>query len=242
MNTLALYKGLWPKNVSKTAKYRVMRIDDEWKITVIFDLGNGLQFLAMENNNTDIVDKVNKVKRISALGGQEGGSFYINEYKHLIVPVKKDDSSHYYLVDKVETNFTFMFEGKQLTTRPIRLDGTPLIPGDLWEGPRPGIPYILAAGGNDIYYQTPALTDETPPSIRPNIKKKVFLTKVLENEAASKTIRLVSRFRGSQGGRFYVNEHKAIFTPVDKEDGNGLVYIYCGQIDLDFWFPEPSLT
>jgi hypothetical protein len=37
-----------------------------------------------------------------------------------------------------------------------------------------------------------------------------------------------------------VNEHGAIFTPVSAGDGNGLDYVYCGQIDRTAWFPEPK--
>jgi len=46
---------------------------------------------------------------------------------------------------------------------------------------------------------------------------------------------------GHQGGRFYVNEHGAMFTPVGSGDGNGLDYIYCGNIERSAWFPEPPV-
>jgi hypothetical protein len=55
------------------------------------------------------------------------------------------------------------------------------------------------------------------------------------------TVRPVASVRGHQGGRFYVNEHGAMFTPVDAGDGNGIDYIYCGQIDSSAWFPEPNV-
>ena len=32
-----------------------------------------------------------------------------------------------------------------------------------------------------------------------------------------------------------------MFTPVTADDGNGLDYIYCGQIDRNVWFPEPPV-
>ena len=51
----------------------------------------------------------------------------------------------------------------------------------------------------------------------------------------------ISNVRGHQGGRFYVNEHGAIFTPVDGEDGNGIDYVYCGQVNPVAWSPEPRL-
>jgi len=52
----------------------------------------------------------------------------------------------------------------------------------------------------------------------------------------------VSDIRGHQGGRFYVNEHGAIFTPVAAGDGNGLDFVYCGKIDRTAWFPEPPIA
>ena len=30
-----------------------------------------------------------------------------------------------------------------------------------------------------------------------------------------------------------------MFSPVSAGDGNGIDYIYCGQIDKTAWFPEP---
>jgi len=44
------------------------------------------------------------------------------------------------------------FEGKTLSGEPIDVAGNPLSPGDEWVGPHPSIPYVLTAGGNDIYY------------------------------------------------------------------------------------------
>lgn len=236
-----LYRGQWPQNVNKTAKYAVKIVDGNWKVTVRYDLGEGLIFLAVESADTEIADRVNQIKR--AVDGQEGGVFYINEYQHLIVPVARDGSSHYYGGGKVSPYFVFEFEGKQLTSKPVDLNGTPLNPGDTWIGPRPGIPYVLAAGGKDIYFDTPALTQSNPPSVRQGVTRKVQLSKAINDASAvTRAVRPIWDVRGHQGGRFYVNEHKAIFTPVDIGDGNGLNYIYCGQVESDNWFPEPPLV
>jgi hypothetical protein len=70
--------------------------------------------------------------------------------------------------------------------------------------------------------------------------RKVELSKVLEDkQAVARVVRPVVKVRGHQGGRFYVNEHSAMFTPIGSGDGNGIDYIYCGQIEHDDWFPEP---
>ena len=42
------------------------------------------------------------------------------------------------------------------------------------------------------------------------------------------------------GGRFYVNEFGAVFSPITEDDR--LRYVYFGQIDPHSWFPDPVET
>ncbi len=242
MTKPSLYRGVWPQTVGKLAKYTVRFVEGDWKITVLYQVDEGLLYLAVEGAGADLAARVNAVK--VALRDQPGGAFYVNEYRHIIVPVTGSPgsgaASHYYYAGRLANDLTFQFEGKPLTTKPIRPDGTPLNPGDRWIGPRPGIPYVLAAGGGDIYFETPALTDEDPPAIRPSMTRRVQLSKVLGGKSAvSRAVRPVADIRGHQGGRFYVNEHGAMFTPVSAGDGNGIDYVFCGEIDRAAWFPEP---
>jgi hypothetical protein len=244
MNTPALYRGLWPQNVSKLAKYAIKFIDGKWKVTVLYEAGEGLRYLAVEGGDVNIATRINAVK--TAHRDEPGGAFYVNEFRHILVPVKGEASSglgsHYFYAGKLETDFQFEFEGKSLTTRPVHQDGTPLKPGEIWDGPRPGIPYVLAAGGGDIYYETPALADTDPPEVRPMVKRKVQLSKILnDKQMVAHAINPIANIRGHAGGRFYVNEHGAIFTPVSAGDGNGINYKYCGMIDRVAWFPEPTV-
>lgn len=244
MTTPTLYRGVWPMNVSKLAKYAVRFIEGEWKITVFYEVGEGLRYLAVVGGGCELTSHINSVK--TKLRDQPGGAFYVNEYKHVIVPVTGSTSSgagsHYYYAGSLENDLRFEFEGQMLTTRPIYPDGIPLKAGERWVGPRPGIPYVLSAGANDIYYETPALTDEDPPAVRPSMTRKVQLSKILKDKALlTRTVRPLADIRGHQGGRFYVNEHGAVFTPVEAGDGNGIDYIYCGQIDQSAWFPEPRI-
>lgn len=232
-----LYRGRWPKNVSKTAKYSVKGTSGSDRVTIEYDLGSGLRtVLAAAERAADIVKMVSSVKLAITSPKSDRGTFYINEYHHLVVP---DNRGHCYFggeVDDVE--FFFEFEGRELTTKPVNEHGEPLSLGDQWVGPRPGISYVLEAGGSDIYYETPALTDSDPPQVRESVTRKCRLSKALANRrAVDETSDLVLAHRGREGGRFYVNEHRAIFTPVSGEDG--LNYIYCGQLDLTKWFPEP---
>jgi hypothetical protein len=233
-----LYLGVWPQNVSKLAKYAVRFIDNEWKVTVSCDMGDGLRYLAVEGGEHDLADRVNQAKL--SLQGEPGGAFYLNEYRHVLVPVKEGSSSVYYGIGRHDGDLMFEFEGDRLSTKPEAPDGRPLSPGDTWLGPRPGIPYVLAAGAGDIYYERPALTSEAPPRVRPNMIQRVQLSRVLGD--ATRLVRAVApiaNIRGHQGGRFYVNENGAIFSPVDRGDGDGLRYIYCGLVNFENWFPSP---
>jgi hypothetical protein len=243
MSRLPLYRGVWPQNASRLAKYAVRFVDNEWKVTVLYEAEEGLRYLAVHGVAADLPHRVNAIK--SSFGNQLGGAFYVNEYRHVLVPVSAPPAtgtgSHYYQAGRLDEDLSFEFEGRLLTTRPLGLNGEPLSPGARWVGPRPGIPYVLTAGGGDIYYETPALTDENQPTVRPNTTRRVLLSKVLGNAAAvSRAVQPIAAIRSHRGGRFYVNEHGAIFTPVDAGDGNGLDYIYCGQVDRTAWFPEPT--
>lgn len=239
-----LYRGVWPRNVSKLAKYRVQFLDGTWKITVVYEIEENLRYLAVESGGTSLVQRINALK--SALRGQPGGAFYVNEFRQVIVPVEGSSdtgaNSLYYCAGRLDDDLTFEFEGRLLTTKPIRPDGSPLAPGEPWVGPRPGIPYVLAAGGRDIYYESPALTDTEPPEIRSRVTRKVCLSKIVRDKTAlMRCVQTIASVCGYTGGRFYVNEHGAIFTPVGTGDGNGIDYVYCGQIDPSAWFPEPPM-
>lgn len=244
MDEPKLYRGVWPQNVSRLAKYAVRSEAGAWKVTVLYEAGEGLRYLAVEGGGSDVVNRINAIK--SAVRDKPGGAFYVNEFRHILVPIAapsgQDTGSYYYCAGRFEGDFQFEFEGKPLTTKPLATDGAPLKPGDRWIGPRPGIPYVLASGGADIYYKTPALTDADPPEVRPNMTRKVMLSKVLRDaSSAARAVQPVAAVRGHQGGRFYVNEYGAIFTPVGAGDGNGLEYTYCGTIDRTAWFPEPLI-
>ena len=237
-----LYPGVWPQNISRLAKYAVRFVDGDWKVTVSCEAEEGPQYLAVQGAD-DLADRVNAIK--TAVHGQLGGAFYVNEYRHILVPVGGDGlsgtASLYYYAGRLEDDLLFEFEGKLLSGRPERQDGTRLNNGERWVGPRPGIPYVLCVGGADIYYETPALAADYPPTVGPSVTRRVLLQQVLLNKCTASEAAKVRYTLGHQGGRFYVNEYAAMFTPVGEGDGNGLDYVYCGQIDKRVWFPEPTL-
>ena len=159
MSTPTLYRGVWPQNVSKLAKYVVRTIDGTRKVAIQYEVEAGLIYLAVEQGDSDVLPRINEIK--TRLQNAPGGAFYVNEYRHVIVPISSatgsGNSSLYYFAGRLQDDFRFEFEGNRLTTEPVNLDGAPLRSGESWVGPRPGIPYVLAAGGNDIYYDTPAI-------------------------------------------------------------------------------------
>jgi hypothetical protein len=136
---------------------------------------------------------VNAVK--ITMQGVPNGPFYINEYAQVIVPVGQ--SADYYLAGEYSRPLRFEFEGHVLSGEGVDLTGRRLQPRDEWVGPHPGIPYVLAAGGKDIYYVL------TP---RPHVAKKVFLSKTIEPEKAATIVKRIREVKGYDGGGFYVNE------------------------------------
>jgi hypothetical protein len=235
-----LYLGLWPQNVSKMAKYSIGSVQGAWKVRVEVDLGSGLRYIATEDGAADLVGMVNATK--AAAGQPPGGVFYLNEFRHVLVPVPnreaKGTGSIYYYAGEWGGELRFEFDGSALTSRPISKDGTALAPGGKWVGPRPGIPYVLAAGGVDIYYDTPALKDG---KLWAGVTQRVKLSEKIGAPKARLATHPVASLKGHMGGRFYVNEHGAMFAPMTNAE-SAIEYLYCGTIDPINWFPNPLAT
>ena len=244
MNKKSLYRGVWPGNVNRTAKYTVRRKNGEWRVMVRVELAKGVFYRAVDKaDSVDIVQLVNEVK--TQEGSDKGGAFYLNEYWHLIVPVQIGESdTYYFFAGKLQNReFEFDFDGEKITSKPVGKDGNPLKPGDEWIGPRPGIPYVLVAGGNDIRRELPAIKDDDPPTVMQGVERRENLSNVLDDSSLlDSAIRPIFDIKGHSGGRFYVNEHGAIFTPLTSGDEDGINYFYCGQINESAWFPEPNIN
>ena len=99
---------------------------------------------------SELAEMVNDIKR--TFGSGPNGPFYINEYKQVVVPVGED--ARYYLAGPYDQPVKFEFDGKTISGEPVRFDGQPLQPGETWVGPHAGIPYVLTANCNDVYYKT----------------------------------------------------------------------------------------
>jgi hypothetical protein len=225
MVTFPLFTGNCPRNVNKDAKYGV-GFDKKTRA-----LGVGLTYRTRDDErwhmtnveHPKLVAMVNAVKM--AHGSGANGPFYVNEYKQVLVPV--GDSAQYYLAGKYDVPLRFELNGRTISGEPIDQHGKPMHPGDRWAGPHAGIPYVLTAAGNDVYYKT------WP---QPEVERRVKLSAKRGAAAAAQMARLISMLKGPGGGRFYVNEFGCVFSPMNDE--TGLDYVYFGQIDLNSWFPE----
>jgi len=220
---MKMFPGNCPRNVSKDAKYSV-RVTDG-RVGLTYRTAYDERWHMTTKAHPELADMVNDVKCTHG-NGRPGGPFYINEYKQVIVPV--GDAAQYYFAGTYDMPLQFEFDGKTISGEPLDLDGNPLLPGDTWTGPHAGIPYVLTAESNDVYYRT---------FPRPDVEKRVKLSAEKGKSAAEQIARLLSAFKGAGGGRFYVNEFCSVFSPI--HGTGGLQYIYIGQIDLDSWFPDP---
>lgn len=225
MATFPIFNGNCPKNVSRDAKYSVRSHKGKLVVGLLYESDNDERWHMSTDDHDVLVDLVNAVK--VSVGDRRGGPFYINEYGQVIVPAGED--ARYYLAGEYEDPIRFEFEGHILSGDGVDLSGTPLSPGDVWVGPHPGIPYVLKAGGGDVYY-------ESHP--RANVTRKVWLSKHRGTADAKAMADRIQAVKSWEGGRFYVNEWCEIFAPLNRPDG--LTYRYVGHLELDEpWFDKP---
>lgn len=227
MQDFPVFKGNCPKNVNKDAKYAVRTSGVGPVVALRYLTADGEEWLATTESHPDLVKIVNAVK--ISKGDAPNGPFYINEYSQVIVPVA--DGTYYFAGD-YGTPLRFEFEGTMLSGEGVDLTGRRLSPGDTWDGPHPGIPYVLKAGGGDVYYQA---------QLRPNVTKKVDLSSEVGSAAARDLADRIHAVKGWQGGRFYINEWRELFAPVNQSDG--LTYVYIGHLGEDEpWYPRTSVA
>ncbi len=224
---MALVPYTWnlPRNVSRDAKYAVRRNKGRMEVGLLFRTDYGEEWTMSTAAHPELVQMVNAVKM--EISGNPGGSFYINEYRQVIVPAA-DGSDSYYYAGEYHQDLEFLFEGKTVSSRAVASDGRPLKPGDTWEGVHPGIPYVLKAGGKDISFRHP---------VRPNVTREELLSRYVSPAAALTLAARIRSVKGFEGGRFYVNERCHMFAPLGGE--GGLNYVYIGDLaPTDPWYPK----
>ncbi len=216
--TLRRYTGLSPMNVSKDAKYSVTA---DGQIRLVYRASAREKWLLSTDAHSPLVDMVNAVKM--ALNGVPGGAFYINEYRDVLVP--DGAGGNCYWAGNYEGLLEFTFED-DIVISPKAPRG--LRPGDVWPGPHVGIVYVLRAGGQDIKYE---LKDGRR-------REEMRLSEVAGAAPAQRLARRIGAIKGTDGGRFYINEVGELFAPVSTVDEPN--FLYLGHLDDDGWFPAPD--
>lgn len=217
------YEGHVPRNVNKDAKYAIRTSGDGFKACLPYRDSTGTEFLLAANQHDDLVKMVNDVKR--AATGKEGGSFYINEYHHVLVPSVGDKRT--YFAGEYSRYLEFPFGGGLIG--PVAPEG--LKPGDPWPGPHAGVPYGLAASGNDIFRELRGIDAHGQ-----EWKRKEYLSVVVGDDTARNLANRLALVKGAEGGRVYLNEASEFITPPRNP---GADFIYVGHLEPDEWFPEP---
>ncbi len=148
------YLGHWPSNVARDAKYHVSA--NGHKIVLVYRETIDEERLLTTREHPKLAELVNRVKVEE--GGQPGGSFYINEYAHVVVPVAHEGETRPYFAGLYRESLEFRYHDMIVGSAPP----AGLRPGDEWPGPHVGIAYILQAGADDIRYETRDPSDQDP--------------------------------------------------------------------------------
>jgi hypothetical protein len=220
---LAIHEGNWPAVVNRDAKYHVKH-RGKYVVELQYRTAEGEKWCMTTTLHDALVEMVNAVK--NEANGSPGGVFYVNEYRQVIVPA--GNPTIYYYAGDYHGHLEFYFEEHRISGKPTRVDGQPLAPGSRWEGPHVGIPYKLKAGGRDIAYVR---------RVRTNVTQEERLSRYAGDTQAARLANKLARIIGHNGGRFYINEFKHMFKPI--QQGTDLEYTYVGILeDDDPWFPR----
>jgi hypothetical protein len=223
MTKLVEFDGNCPKSVSQDAKYSVRNNEGEWIVGLVYETINGEKWYPVSEKHPELVEMVNRIKK--EINKKPGGSFYINEYKQVIVPNVRGKT--YYLAGEYSKPLEFEFEQKILSGDAKDPSGKSLSVGDDWDTPHPGIPYVFAVN-NDIYYKR---------EIRRGVIQEFRLSLFQKPEVVEKICNMISSVKKA-AGRFYINEFGHIFTPITQ---NSVKYTYIGKLEnLNEWFPKPT--
>lgn len=219
-----IYPGVNPSNVSRDAKYSVINtVTGTMAVRLVYRVTAREKQLLTTEDHKPLVDMVNAVKK--AVSTQSGGTFYINEYCHVLVPSTSSEGCYY--AGHYGKQLEFDFEGQ--TIGPCAPDG--LQPGDIWPGPHVGVKYTLTAGAADIRYKK---------MVSPNRTRDYLLSDYVGLTKATRLAQRLGMVKGGAGGAIYINECSEFFAPINR--GGELVYRYLGHLDPDDWFPEPALS
>lgn len=213
------YPGNVPSNVSKDAKYSVVTAGGGWEVRLVYRISSSERALVTTSSHPELVEMVNNAKLEG--NGVGGGAFYINEYRHVVVPTAEGC----FFAGTYAPLLQFKFEGQSIS--PEAPPG--LEPGQDWPGPRVGTSYVLTADGADVKYRV-----ET----RPNVIAERRLSTDIGRSGASRVARGFARHKPG-GGRIYINEARECFGPTPQ--GDPLNHTYLGRLGEEDWFAEPQV-
>lgn len=216
MESMTTYSGNTAKAIGKEARYTV-KLDGSIQLT--YAASNSERALLTTDGHDELVQLVNDAKR-SGGATQGGGSFFINEFRHVLVPTQNG----LLFVGKYTRDLEFVFNTTVVS--PVAPSG--ISRGDVWPGPHVGMKYTLAAGASDIRFER-----ETHRGTR----ERVSLSQHHDSQALQALL-LMFRAVKPNGGAFYVNEARECFAPVAGDQGYERLYI--GHLGNKPWFPEPQ--
>jgi mRNA-degrading endonuclease RelE of RelBE toxin-antitoxin system len=213
---MSAFIGNASKAIGQDARYTV-KLDGTVQLT--YALSTGDRALLTTDGHNELVSLVNEAKRHGG-SSQDGGSFFINEYRHVLVPTQ--NSGVLYAGDYTR-DLEFVFEDSLIS--PVARSG--IRPGDIWPGPHVGIKYTLAAEAQDVRYEL-----ESARGTRQRINLSGFYS-------PQQLADLLKMFRDvkPRGGAVYINEARELFAPVER--GESYERVYIGHLGNKPWFPKP---
>lgn len=219
--------GKYSRTQGKSASFRITKNPERkefWPLIEWNYLGETLICPACGNSQSiyDLIEAVNKAKLYKS--SIPGGSFIINEFGQVIVPLISGQYEDRLLVGEVDG--VLLFENPLLSGEKIDLsDDSGLQVGDLWEKPYIGLQYNLSQT-NRIYYY-----DEQQG------------TSCYLREQDIELIRKLRKVRRTGAARFIVNHHGIVLTKVPKGDyysdeDEQWQAVYIGRINYNLWFKK----
>lgn len=212
--------GRYARIPGELTAFRVVFHDAEWWPVVDWsspdgdETGRGL--LKNRQRAIALARSVNQAKR--QMGGQNGGSFLINEFGQVLVPSSRGNG---------ERRFAGTWIGQLKFSNPffpqedlVLTNDRGLSPGDSWLGPYVGMMYQLSRR-QEIYFwhQT---GDEA--------------CKLVPTHQDQRLIRALKSIRGSNGCRFLVNPGGIVLTQKQNPRTQRWSPVYVGRINSQMWF------
>jgi len=220
------YEGCLPGLEKREAHYSVVRDGGPWRIKLVHYTGDAPADYISTEPHTTLVQLVNSAKReltrLHQSDEREGGPFYVDEYCRVLIP--SVGRTWAVLDKKYGKALCFPLDRNGAVMCPCPPSG--VRPGQVWSGPRVGIPYRLIRGDvcrwcerQDGSQSFDTLSYQRDP-----------------RSAGKLAARLLEALSGREG-RIYINQCKAFFAP----PVGSRPWTFLGTLGTDDWFPEGGL-